>query len=248
MIINASVSNILYLIYIFDIPHNECFMIFTIVGLVICLYSIKNFHKGFLCFLVFRLILGLNITVFVLPGFPVVRLDMLMCLFFILLFLKNKERLSTTKCAFPYKKPFVFLFISWCISSVVAYIGFWGALPQLIGNVSKDLILIWMIWKVVSIKDIRFLLKWFSVVFLFAATYAFFEKLTALNPIRDYEVSLAGAAGVDWAYSVDDVRGYRVQSVFEHAIGAGVNFILYILFVLILLVKIGIKTKWRNIL
>ena len=141
MIINASVSNILYLIYIFDIPHNECFMIFTIVGLVICLYSIKNFHKGFLCFLVFRLILGLNITVFVLPGFPVVRLDMLMCLFFILLFLKNKERLSTTKCAFPYKKPFVFLFISWCISSVVAYIGFWGALPQLIGNVSKDLIL-----------------------------------------------------------------------------------------------------------
>ena len=248
MIINASVSNILYLIYICDIPHNECFMIFTIVGLVICLYSIKNFHKGFLCFLVFRLILGLNITVFVLPGFPVVRLDMLMCLFFILLFLKNKERLSTTKCAFPYKKPFVFLFISWCISSVVAYIGFWGALPQLIGNVSKDLILIWMIWKVVSIKDIRFLLKWFSVVFLFAATYAFFEKLTALNPIRDYEVSLAGAAGVDWAYSVDDVRGYRVQSVFEHAIGAGVNFILYILFVLILLVKIGIKTKWRNIL
>ena len=61
--------------------------------------------------------------------------------FFILLFLKNKERLSTTKCAFPYKKPFVLLFISWCISSVVAYIGFWGALPQLIGNVSKDLIL-----------------------------------------------------------------------------------------------------------
>lgn len=59
---------------------------------------------------------------------------------------------------------------------------------------------------------------------------------------------MAGAAGVDWAYSVDDVRGYRVQSVFEHAIGAGVNFILYILFVLILLVKIGIKTKWRNIL
>lgn len=219
-------------------------MIFSVIGLFICLYSFSHFHRGFLMFLIFRLLLGLNITLISVPSFPVIRLDMVMTVIFILLFISNYSRYSVDKSEFPLKIPFILLFVSWTISTVFAYVGLGGSFSQYIGNVSKDLILIWVIWRVVTLNDIYFIMKWLFIIFLFAGIYAIFEKMTSLNPIRDYEMSLAGSAGVDWAYSVDDIRGYRVQSIFEHAIGAGINFIIYILYVIIFIVMY--KYKFRN--
>lgn len=211
-------------------------MIFSLLGLWICLYSYKHFHRGFILFLIYRMFLALNVVVVAIKDMPSLRVDMVMTFYFLVLFYLNRKK-YTTSAPFPFTTPFIFLVISWTISSIFSYAGILATLPQYIGNISKDIFLVYVIWKVIEVKDLKLLLKGFSIVFVIACIYGLFEKITLLNPLRDYEESLAGDNAVMWAYSEDDVRGYRIQSVFEHAIGAGVNFVLYIILVLMLYLR-----------
>lgn len=212
-------------------------MIFTLIGLWICIYGYKHFHTGFIYFLVYRMFLALNVVVVAVEGIPPIRVDMLMTLYYLAIYFIKRGKYNTTTAPFPFKTPYLIMVVSWSISCIFSYAGILATLPQYIGNVSKDILLVYVIWKVVNIDDLKLLLKGFSLVFIIACIYGLFEKITLLNPLRDYEESLAGGNAVMWAYSEDDVRGYRIQSVFEHAIGAGVNYVLYVVFILTLYLR-----------
>ena len=48
-------------------------MIFTLIGIIIIIYSFKNFKRAFLWLLVYKLLLVTNITVIALPGIPLLK-------------------------------------------------------------------------------------------------------------------------------------------------------------------------------
>lgn len=222
-------------------------MIFTLIGIILIIYSFKNFKKAFLWFLIFKLFLVTNITVVAVPGLPLFTLDLFLTMVFFLQYCRVRRKIPQ-QINFPYKKPFIFLLISWGMSTIFAYIGFIGAVSQFIQNVFQQIIFIWMLWELIDIKkDLDFLIKWLTISFLFICIYGIYEHQIQSNPLIEYEASLIGDIdkAIKWTYDADIGRGYRVQSVFEHAIGAGINWDLFIILILSLFVnyKYPIKNK-----
>lgn len=223
-------------------------MIFTFIGIILIIYSFMNFKKAFLWLLVFKLFLVTNITVVSIPGIPLLKWDMFLISIFFVQYWRNRRHLQTERLSFPYSKPFKFLVVSWFLSTIFAYIGFVGAVSQFIGTVFEELIIVWMMWKLIDVpKDLSFIIKWFSIAFFFISLYGFYEHQLQANPLVEYEATIVGDEdrAVVFTYDADSERGYRVQSVFEHAIGAGINWCLYFIFVCSLWINYQYKFNGR---
>lgn len=224
-------------------------MIFTIIGILLIIYSFKNFKKAFLWFLIFKLFLVTNITVVAVPGLPLFTLELFLTMIFFIQFYRIRKNVSE-KVEFPYKRPMTFVLISWGLSTIFAYIGFIGAFSQFLKDVFQQIIFIWMLWELIDVKkDLAFILKWFTVAFFFICIYGLYEHKIQSNPLVEYEASLIGDIdrAIDWTYDADVERGYRTQSVFEHAIGAGVNWALYIVFILSLYINYKYPIKYKKL-
>lgn len=199
------------------------FISFFIMG-----YAFRNFKKAFLYFLLFKTILVQNLTFLSLPGIPLLTIDTFMSLFFCGLFLCNYNRYKGLECEkFPMKKPFIALTISMFLSAIFAIVGFKSAVSMFIGD-SIQFLLVFMMWKfIVSKKDLLFLLKGFSILFICYAGYMFYEYSIQSNPFIKYTQSFISTDRlIDFQYDITEERGYRSQSVFDHAIGGGCNFII----------------------
>lgn len=222
-------------------------MIFLIIGLIIIFIGTRNFKKGFYYFLFFKVCLVTNITVLSIPGIPLLTLDMFLTAIFLLLYFAKRQKMQLEYVSFPYSKPFKWMTISYFLSTLFAYIGFVGAFSQYIGQILTEFVFAWLMWKIIDKEDIGYIIKGLAFMFLLSCIYAFYEKLTQTNPIQNYELTLVNDASraINFLVTDDINRGYRVQSFFEHAIGAGVNWGMFIVlyFTLTTLYKYKLKSK-----
>ena len=212
-------------------------MIFLIVGFFIWLYSLKQLKKAFLFFLIFKVFLVTNINVLSIPGLPMLSLDMCLTLWFF--FWIFKRRKSGVYCCkkMPYIKPMFFIALVYFLSTLLAVAGFGSAVSAYIKDVCNMILTPWMIWKVVDSKDdFRFVVKGLMIAFLVTCVYGIVERMIQANPLVAYETTLVNdlTKTIDFRYE-DEFRGYRVQSVFEHPIGAGINWAMFAFLVLIIL-------------
>lgn len=223
-------------------------MIFLIIGLIIIFIGIRNFKKGFYFFLFYKVLLVTNITVLSIPGIPLLTLDMFLTALFLILYFQKKQKMHLEYVQFPYSKPFKWMAISYFLSTLFAYIGFAGAFSQYIGQILTEFVFAWLMWKIIDREDIGYIIKGLTFMFFLSCMYAFYEKFTLTNPIQKYELTLVNDASraIDFLASDDINRGYRVQSFFEHAIGAGVNWGMFIVlyFSLTTIYKYKLKSKF----
>lgn len=218
-------------------------MVFFIVGLLIIIYGLYDYKRAFLFYLIFKIFLVTNISIVSLPGIPMLSLDLFMVICFYLLF-SFKKNLIKENSPFPFKKAFIFLAVSWFISSIFAYVGFNNAITQFIREVFTNLILVWLIWKnLTSKEDVYFLVKGFTIAFFITCIYGFYEHSILDNPLANYEMTLVKdqSRALNFMYDAEYGRGYRVKSVFEHPIGAGANWALFIIFFYVLFLVYKIK-------
>lgn len=184
--------------------------------------------------LILKIFLVQNISIVNIPGLPLLTMDTGLTIIYVLLFVKNKTYIALNPIHFPFQKPFILLAISWTVSAIFSQIGFVGAASQLLGNICQSLIIVWMMWNMIEDEqDFSFLLKWFALAFFCACLYAFYEKLIGSNPLQDYYATLMNDSektiSYNTQYTEDIVRGQRVQSIFEHPIGAGINFAMFVI-------------------
>lgn len=219
-------------------------MIFLVLGFFIWLYSMKHLQKSFLWFLVYKVFLVTNINILSIPGIPVLTLDMALTFWFFFRIYVNRKKYCQIEM--PYMRPMLLVVGVYLLSTVFAMAGFKTAFSAYIKDVCNILLTAWMMWKVVNTdKDFIFFAKRLSVVILVTCLYGIAEKMMQSNPLVAYEATLVSDAtkAIDFNYGLEDIyRGYRVQSVFEHAIGAGVNWGMYIIFVMYTLMKVRNKT------
>lgn len=222
-------------------------MIFLVIGLFIILIGIKKLKKGFCLFLFYKVFLVTNITIISIPGVPLLTLDLFMTIVFLLLFFLKRQKMQLEKVPFPYAKPFKWIAISYFLSTLFAYVGFLGALSQYVGQMITEFVFAWLMWKIIDRKDIEYIVKGVTMMFFLSCLYAFYEKVTQTNPIQKYELTLVADASraIDFLVTDDVNRGYRVQSFFEHAIGAGVNWGMFVslYFTLIIVYKCKLRSK-----
>ena len=232
-------------------------MIFQLLAIFIILYSFRNFKKAFLVFLLYDLFLNTNINFLSIPGVPILTVeDVLIMVFAVEFFIRygtNKGGpYAQTRNNFPFKTPFIILTISWTISTVFALVGFAGAVSAYVKQILEYVIMTYLIWRIINDKrDLIFLLRGFTFLFLLCGIYELYEIATQSNPLSDYETSLVQdqTRAIDFGnYEDEQDRGFRAKSVFAHPIGSGINFGLYIIISLFFLMKAKINIKTNKLL
>lgn len=227
-------------------------MIFQLLAIFLIIYSLINFRKAFMLFLLYGLFLNTNINFLSIPGIPILSVfDVLIIVFSTIFYVKygNKKNgpYSDTKGYFPFATPFILISISWIISTIFAITGFNSAVSACIKNILEVPILTYLMWRTIKTKeDLIFLLKGLTVIFLFCGLYESYEIITQSNPLTDYEVTLVKDRSrvIDFGnYESDESRGFRAKSIFTHPIGAGINFAIYIIIMLFFLLKSKLDIK-----
>lgn len=215
-------------------------MFFYIIGIILLFYGIVDYKKAFMGYLVFRLVLVQNITLISLPGVPLLTLEVFLSLFFVGLYFLKRGQLEEDLSPFPLKIPFFFLLASWSISTIFAIVGFGSAMSQYLRDVCQNIILIIIMWRIIRDKeDFYKLFIAFIIVIFLSCIYGLFEGMIETNPLADYEATFNSDDErlLDFDYTDDYYRGYRVKSFFEHAIGAGLMWAITIILVLYINVK-----------
>jgi hypothetical protein len=191
------------------------------------------------------LVLVQNIAIVSIPGIPLLTLDMFMTLFFLCLYGISKHKKNVDRVDFPCIRPFFCVAVAYLLSTIFAYAGFIAALSQYIGRTICEFGFVLLMWKIIKKDDISYLFTGFTIMFLLSCIYGFYEKMTQSNPLILYTMSLIEDSDrmIDFLVAEDIYRGYRVQSFFEHAIGGGINWGMFVVFVFVLLWKYKIKIK-----
>ena len=120
-------------------------------------------------------------------------------------------------------KAFGLLFVCWLLSSMFAIAGFKAELSNLTKIVSEDILLVWLMWEMLETKeDFKFLYKYVTILIFASCVYGLIEYAIKSNPLTLYEATLIHDETRSFVglYTNMD-RGYRIKSIFEHAIGAG---------------------------
>ena len=184
------------------------------------LYAYNSYKTGFIIFLCYRLFINMNIC-FDISGLPLLTLDMMMQFYFMTLYYVKRDTLANVD-PFPFRKVTFFFIAVDVLSSIFAIGGFGTAITPALYHIT-DLILLLIIWDVLDCTAMQKLIRCLLFVAFIAGVYGIYEKIIGYNPLALYEIQLGAARAVDWTY-LDDARGYRVQSIFIHPIGAGINF------------------------
>lgn len=209
-------------------------MPFYIAAILICIYSFYDFKKGFIFFLGLKYLLVTNITVISIPGVPLLTLNNLLTIWFILLFSFKRKNISCAKMSLPWLTPFILLCATWICCAVFSMSGVIRELSAVLNNVIQEVLFIWVTWEVIETReDFLSVFKILTFLTLVSCLYGFYEYSIQENPLNVYEKTLNKdtAKVVNFSYITETIRGYRVRSVFEHPIGAGVNWAMYVAFV-----------------
>lgn len=209
-------------------------MPFYLVGLFIIVYALlKDFKRAFQMYLCFHMVLVQNITVLSIPGLPLLTLDMALSLFFLVCYFYHGTRFQTAHLPYPYRKPALLLILCVSISAFFSIQGIAGELSAWIKALLEGVFLPWMVWQSIDEEvDFRFVIKCMTIIIFCTCIYGLIEFLLKSNPLVVYERTLNHDPSkvINNTYGTA-ARGYRVQSVFEHAIGAGINWAMYASFI-----------------
>lgn len=209
-----------------------------------------NYKRAFVYYLVYQLFLSSNITFLQLPGIPLLTVDTaLMFWFLALYYIKYRKRLKSTS-GFPFKKPLLCIGVVYTIAFVFSAAGMSVALSQYAFQLCSQVFMPMIIWNLFEDRnDIKFTIKLLSVVFIPICVYALIEWQIGSNPLVEYEQSLINDTNraINGIYGDNDFRGRRVQSVFEHPIGGGVNFAMFALLIFTIYFKYPYISKINKI-
>lgn len=213
-------------------------MYFNLIAFLCILACMVDFKKGYSIFIIFQmfwyqstiLMIGsLNLTTYVFC--PTI-------IFLIYLHKRIKFKESNIRC--PYEFAFIVVIISFFITSIFAYAGFVTEFSRSLSIILRTYLLIWISWNVFDdVNDFKYLYKLLTYLFLFAALYGLIEYVTHLNFLLDYKISMSGDSLQK--YDENNLRGYRLTSIFEHPIGAGMNFGLFSMFTIASWIKYNEK-------
>ena len=218
-------------------------MIFNLIGLCMILYSLINYKKAFYAYMVYKIVLVQNISLIAIPGIPLLTLDMALALWFSALYVISGVKYKAAKVTLPYLKPMLILCGSWLLSSIFSVAGLGSEISRLIQTILTSVFVPYLCWELIETEnDFKLLFKWITIVIFFTCIYGLVESAIQQNPLQQYEATLIRDTErtIDYSYSVT-ARGYRISSVFSHAIGAGMTWALYMVVVLAAKVRRSVK-------
>lgn len=234
-------------------------MIFSIIAILIMIYSLIDIKRGFLLFLLYQLIWFPDAQLFKIQGLASINLNLIVSVFFIFLYIIKryasselygigtawKKLQAKKKKLFPFKNPMFAIGMSLIITCFTSVSGFEHEFVRAVGLIFINLITIYLIWQLVETKkDFDFLFKGITIIIFMACLYEMIEYVTRNNPLLIYKFSLAGNQLTSYQIGA---RGYRAYSIFEHPIAAAMIFSLYIIFVMTCIIVYKEKLPFKTL-
>ncbi len=206
-------------------------IIYTIIEYFLIVIAFVDYKKGLICFAILDLFIGVNIRGYLIPGGNIVAVENILSLVYSIVFLIKHNSLLLEKQRFPLLGPFIFISISMVLSSTLTIAP--GNISKIISAIIRQFVMAYIYWKVLDRKSLIMVFYGSCVVFLISTIYAQYEYIFQTNPISDYfiESSVDQENVIDWHFEDNSERGYRVKSIFDHAIGAGVMWALCIFWI-----------------
>jgi hypothetical protein len=206
-------------------------MILITIGFIIMLIGLINLKKGYYMFLVYQIYALGTAEIVNIEGFPTITIEMLMSAWFVGLFLIKRKKYQRAKNKMPYQIPICLIFISMFVTCFTGVAGFFYDFTRMLSVVLTDFSTVWLTWYLVETEqEFKYLIRWYTVIFFVAAMFGFTEYFLQTNYLVSYK-SILKEGGIDTYSMIDGVnyrsRGYRMMSVFEHCIGAGMTMGLY---------------------
>lgn len=208
-------------------------MVLIILGTLILSYSFfdfKNAYYAFICYTIFWAPQAFCFTI----GDRDVIINMVMSFGLFISFLVNYKKLNITKRLMPFTIPFIFVAFSIFFSCFFAEAGFKSEFTRFASKILQTYTTIFISWYVFETRDdFEKLIKVIIITFFIAGLYGIIEFVIQKNVFFEYKKSIS----TDMLGAYDTARrGYRVISLFDHSIGAGLNFGLVCSFILYLLI------------
>ena len=198
-------------------------MILIILGIIIAIYSFINYKKAFIWFMVYQLFVSFGIQLIKIGNLSI-PLGTTLSLLFLILFILDKKYNKTKKDVFPFKIAFILIIISRIMTCFTTLGTFLEEFTRALSFIFQNVINIYIAWKIFDSKeDFIYFYKLVTIVFFIACILGYIEFYLQYNPYTNYEKSFIGE-GINY-YSIERARGYRLTSIFEHPIGAGMNFV-----------------------
>ena len=213
-------------------------MIFIFMGFAISIFSFVNYKKSMVLFLILRLFWHPSIVIIQGDSIPSITLSLLMDIVFLISFFSSKRNTDYSKVKFPYTMPLTIIAVSYFLTCFFSVAGFGSELTRAISMILENIVFIWLIWKSFDTeKDLNCIIKYFSISFFVITLYGIFEYYTKTNPFIDYKNDLLDGGIVLYSSTSQALkRGYRLISVMEHPIGAGMTLALFVIFICVTLV------------
>ncbi len=213
------------------------------ISLLIMTYGFINFKKSFFLFLIFQLVWFRDAQLLALPGAPSINLDLVVCGYYCILFFWKQRRYASAVIDFPLKRPMTVIGLSMLLTSMTAVTGSVGELFRACGNICTDLLILVIMWEMIETKeDFIFLFKGITLVIFCTCLYGIFTYFTHQNSVVDYKFGLTRNPLKVYG---DTIRGYRMQSVFEHPIAAAMDWSIYITFVMHAIIRYNERLPYR---
>lgn len=204
-------------------------MVFTVISIFIALYGLIDFKKSVMLFTVYQ-IFWYPTVIFSIGGISL-GTNSVIPLFYALLFIVNRKKIIRTRIDFPFKFPFLLILLSLLFSSITALTGFSSEFNRALMRMFSVYIFLIILWYAIETEDdFKFIFKYITIVMFIAAVYGLFEYGTQENVLLNYKILLSN--DTINLYDSLGLRGYRLSSLFEHPLGAGMTMGLYAIFVL----------------
>lgn len=208
-------------------------MILIIIGLLIIIYSFFDFKKAYYAFIAYSIFWAPQALCFSFGSRDVI-INMVTSFGLLISFIFSYKKLNVTKKIMPFTISFVLIVISMFLTCFFAKAGFCSELTRFVSKVLQTYTTIYISWYIFETKeDFIKLIKIIIIIFFIASIYGLIEFIVQKNIYVDYKRAIS----TDMLSSYNmTTRGYRIVSVFDHPIGAGLNFALICSFIFYLYV------------
>lgn len=206
-------------------------MILNAIGILILVYSFINFKKAYYLFIAYCIFWAPSSSCFMI-GEKNVTINMIMSFGLFFSFILNYKKMGITKRFMPFTIPFILIVLSMFLTCFFAKAGFVSEVFRVVSKTLQTYTTIIISWYIFETKeDYIALIKMVIIIFFIISIYGILEFITQKNIFVDYKRTLN--TNLLPAYSTSR-RGYRIISVFDFSLGAGLNFAVVCAFILYL--------------
>ena len=201
-------------------------------------YSLHNFHRAFLWYFLFRIVINEFVPFFIIDGFPIIRMGFFCDFWFILLtvlkYIKKNGSFKMPRIK-PEIRPFIWMVLLIMLSSAMSFLPFFNSMScAALECITSYLFPLLFVTQVKRTKDLQFVITGLMIVCVIAAIYGIIEAFVFryTNPLVVYEQFLnPNIKEATWVYDAFDRGGRgRVSSFFSHAIGCGCTMSIFTVF------------------